>query len=188
MPALKDLKCLAPRYTDAPLSFVLLAGKGNRMEKTKKIIFLLVIFFLGLILSGCSFVRVQNLSDVNVRVSVTVPDTGTASTRLVRSGQIVDVFSTHGGRYTVTTLPDEQYREFLEEIRNAVTQRLYDERDTLTAEDVATLVQRLEDVDQALDGMAQVGASCAGQLPDYETAVVTIAWDTESNNWELQCQ
>ena len=69
-------------------------------------------FLTALLLSGCSFVRIQNVSDTTVYVNVNVPDSGKAYTRIVGSGQIVDVFSSHGGRYTVTIMPNERLRDF----------------------------------------------------------------------------
>lgn len=149
--------------------------------------FQLAFLLLPLLLSGCTFVRVINLSDLNARVQVYTPDSGSGYTRLVRAAGSVDVFAGHGGGYRVVMLPDEEYRALLDDIRTQITERLFTEGASLSAEDVRNLVQRLEAVDQALADLQEVGGSCRGQVPDFETAIAIVNWNAEANNWSLEC-
>jgi len=95
---------------------------------------------LALLVSGCSFVRIQNISAASVTVSVRVPDSGKAYIRNIRSGELVDVFSSHGGSYTITIIPSEAYKNTLENLKSTIENRLFQERQSLTAEEVAQLV------------------------------------------------
>ena len=148
----------------------------------------LLIVLLAAFLSGCSFVRIQNVSASSVTVLVTVPDAGNGYTRSIDSGGIVDVFSSHGGRYTVTVVPSEQYRSILERLRDDISDRLFEEGATLTAEEVGQLVENLNHIDRLLEDLAEPGASCSGRLPDYETAVVVVSYDDFKGEWVLSCQ
>ena len=153
----------------------------------KRRLILLATMSLALLLASCSFVRIQNVSDANATVLVRVPDSSQGYTRTVRPGAIIDVFSGHGGRYTITMLPDEQYRQLLEDLRTEVSRRLFEEGASLSADDVSRLVERLNDADNELARLAQPGATCSGYLPDFDTVVVTLAWDFTTNQWALAC-
>jgi hypothetical protein len=150
----------------------------------KKILHALVFIFL---LSGCSFVRVQNVSDTNVRVLVNVPDSNAGISRNVRPGSVVDAFSSHGGRYSVTILPNERYREFLLDLRTEIGRRLFEERAELTGDEVGRLVARLNEVNVFLKELAEPGASCSGSLPDFDTSVVIIVFDISLAKYVLSC-
>ncbi|MBT3314624.1 MAG: hypothetical protein HN390_08415 [Anaerolineae bacterium] len=67
---------------------------------------LLFSFMLVFLLSSCSFVRIQNVAATTATVSVRVLDSGKAYVRTIRSGAIVDVFSSHGGSYTISMRND----------------------------------------------------------------------------------
>ena len=154
------------------------------MKIKKQLIF--IWFLLVLLISGCSFVRIQNVSDVRVYMSVRVPDSGKSYTRIIRPGQVVDVFSSHGGRYTVTVVPNERYETFLLDLQNQITKRLFEERATLTGEEVARLTQRLNEADQLLKELEEPGASCSGYLPDFDTAVAVVVFDLSQNDFVLK--
>lgn len=161
---------------------------GTRKINTHKLRLVLSLLLFGLIFSGCSFIRIQNVSDAKVRVLVSVPDHRGGYTRTISSGNIVDVFSGHGGRYTVTLLPDADFIRFAETLRTEISQRLFKERASLSADEVATLVQRLDEIDKLLEDQKNISASCGGNVPDFDTVVVTISYDIGSNTWHLACQ
>ena len=145
------------------------------------------IFLLCLLLAGCSFVEIVNFSDLSARVRVQVPDSGSGYTRHVGPGRVAEVFSSHGGRYTVTALPDEEYRQLLLTIREDVTQRLFNEGATLTAAEVGELVNVLNTIDARLEELSTQFASCSGNVPEFETVTVTMSWDFDTSNWILIC-
>jgi hypothetical protein len=149
---------------------------------------MLILMALGaFFLSGCSFVNIQNVSDINATVQVRVPDNATAYTRQISSFQIAEIFSSQGGPYTVTMLPDEQYRQLLSRLQADISQKLFSEGANLTSQQVAQLVENLNSLDRILEDLAAPMPSCSGHLPDFETVVVTISYDTEANNWFLGC-
>ena len=148
----------------------------------------LILLGILILLSGCSFVRIQNVSSNQITVLVQVPDAGSGYTRNIDSGGIVDVFSSHGGRYTVTLIPSEEYRALLTDLQQQVGNRLFEERGTLTAAEVAILVERLNSIDQALEELTKPGATCSGTLPEYDTVVVTVAFDSINSEYSLSCQ
>jgi hypothetical protein len=156
------------------------------MEKIKRLNLILLIF-MGLFIVGCSFVEVVNTSELSARVNVAVPDSGGGTTEYIKPGGTMDVFSTTGGRYTVQVLPDEKYRQLLLDLQNEITKKLFDERDTLTGNDVTRLVNQLNDIDDQLERLAEEGTSCQGTVPDYETVVVIMSWDQANSNWSLSC-
>ena len=147
----------------------------------------LAALLLALILSGCSFVRIQNIAAGEATVSVTVPDSGKAYVRNVPSGGIVDVFTSGGGRYTITMIASEQYLEILDSLRSQIETRLFQERQTLTAEEVRQLVENLNHIDQLLEQTQLPRTSCGGYVAEFDTAVVTIIFDELTNNWVLEC-
>jgi hypothetical protein len=140
-----------------------------------------------LFLSGCSFVRIQNVSASSVTVSVNVPDSGAASTRNIQSGGIVDVFSTHGGSYTVSIIPNERYRETLEHLQDQITKKLFEERATLSAEEVKQLAENLNNIDKLIDELAKPMPSCSGYLPDFETVITIVSYDDFNAEYNLSC-
>jgi outer membrane lipopolysaccharide assembly protein LptE/RlpB len=153
----------------------------------KKILTLIMISIAVVILSGCSFVRIQNVSDASITVSVNVPDSGSSYTRTIRSGNIVDVFSATGGRYTVSMIPSERYRETLATLQQQISTRLFEERQTLTADQVAQLVQNLNSIDKLIEDLANPMPSCSGRLPEFDTVVVVVSYDNSSGNYALSC-
>ena len=148
---------------------------------------LVTISVAALVLSGCSFVRIQNVSAASVTVAVTVPDSGKAYTREVASGGIVDVFSGEGGRYTITVIPSESYRSILERLQQQITTRLFEERETLTVDEVRQLVENLNHIDRLIAELAKPQPSCSGFVPEFETAVATISYDDFNSQWVLEC-
>lgn len=162
------------------------AGEHMRTKKGSRaiIVFSLMLVFL---LSSCSFVRIQNVAADTATVSVRVPDSGKAYVRTIPSGGIVDVFSSHGGRYTITTIASEQYVDLLENLRSQIETKLFTERQTLIAEDVARLVENLNHVDSLLEQTQLPGSTCNGYVPDFETVVATISYDDFNSNWIISC-
>lgn len=158
----------------------------TKLNRSRTIFF--AVLLLALFLSGCSFVRIINVSAAPATVSVNVPDNGKAYVRTVSSGGIVDVFSSHGGGYTITMIPSEQYLEILNRLRSNIETRLFAERQTLTSEEVRQLVENLNHIDSLLEETRLPGASCRGYVPEFDTAVVTISIDFDTNAWILQCE
>ena len=147
-----------------------------------------LVFLLLLLGTGCVNFQLLNVSELNARVMVHTPDASQPTTKLVRSGYIGETFSTHGGRFTVTVLPDEEFRALLDEMRTSITERLYSEGATLTAEDVTLLVTRLQEIDQAMEAMADDADSCGGAAPDFSTVTATISWDSNVGKWHVTCE
>ena len=83
----------------------------------------LFIVLLLLALSACSEIQLQNVSEFRVRVLVRTPDNSQGYTRFLGPGTVNSVISGHGGRYSVTTLPDAQYEQLLNDIRDQITIR-----------------------------------------------------------------
>jgi len=157
------------------------------MRKQKMVMvtaFLLCVLFL----SGCSEIYITNLSDFNVRVSVNTPDAGSPSIRNLRPAATVSVFSSNGGRYVVTILPDENFRKFLDELKQEISQKLMKEGAALTVEEVQRLTQRLNDIDLMVKEMQDdYGASCSGYVPDYESVTALVSWDQTLSKFTLSC-
>ncbi len=147
----------------------------------------LILALVGLALSGCSVVEVLNLSEVSVRVLVTMPDSSGGHTRLVGSGETAEMFSSHGGAYTVTTLPNEEYRQLVLDVRDQLSRRLFEERASLSAAEVAELVQRITPLEAAVAGLAGEQGSCGNTVPDFGAATVTVVWDEIDGRWSLSC-
>jgi len=145
------------------------------------------IILLSLFLSSCTFIRIQNVSAGEATVTVKTPDSGKAYTRTVSSGGIVDVFSSHGGRYIITTIPSEQYKEILFQLEKQITERLFNEAATLSVEEVRQLTENLNHVLTLIEQLSNPGASCSGYVSDFNTAVVTISFDNFNNVWILEC-
>ena len=96
-------------------------------------------------------------------------------------------FSGHGGNYTISVVPDEQYLQLLRQLREQITQRLFEERGTLSAEDVARLVQNLQDIENQIQKEAERGASCSGAAPDFSTVSAVISWSAAEGDWAINC-
>ena len=146
-----------------------------------------ILVLSGIILSGCSFVRIQNVSDASVRVRVRVPDSGTSYSRHIRPGRVEEFFSSHGGRYSVELVPTESYIDSLNSLQEIITQRLFTEGQTLSAAEVARLVENLNQIDQLLAEAAEPGASCSGNVPDFDTSVVVVIYDPMAASYQLSC-
>ena len=133
---------------------------GDLMMKIKSAhIVVFASLLLALILSSCSFVRIQNIAASQATVSVLVPDSGKAYVRNVESGGIVDVFTSGGGRYTISMIASEQYLDILNRLRSQIETRLFQERQTLTAEEVRQLVENLNHIDRLLEESRLPGTS-----------------------------
>ena len=157
------------------------------MNKYNRFIILFAILCM-FALSGCSEIYITNISELNVRVSVNTPDSGSPSTRLVRPASIASVFSSNGGRYTVTVLPDEEYRGLLEDLQSEISEKLFKEGAALSVADVTRLTQRMNEIDQALERLDdQFGASCVGYVPDYESVTAYVSWDFTASQFVLEC-
>ena len=148
---------------------------------------LVLILAAAFILSGCSFISLQNVADTTATISVRTPDSGKAYTRTIRSRDSVDVFSSYGGRYTVTTIPSERYRQLLSTLQQAITTRLFEEAATLTAEGVSVLTNNLNQIDRMIEGLDEPGATCSGNVADFDTSVVIISYDNNTGLWNLSC-
>ena len=72
-------------------------------------------------------------------------------------------------------------------MQQQISTRLFEEGATLTAEEVARLTQSLNDIDQFLAELALPGATCSGQLPDYDTAVAVVAFDFSIESYAVSC-
>ena len=128
-----------------------------------------------LLLSACVDFNISNVSEINARVLIQTPDGGNHS-KVVESGGYASSFSGHGGNYTISVVPDEQYLQLLRQLREQITQRLFEERGTLSAENVARLVQNLQDIETQIEKEAERGASCSGAAPDFSTVSAIITW------------
>jgi hypothetical protein len=153
---------------------------------TGRILWSLVVTLL-LFLTGCVTVDVINLSELNARVLIRLPDTPGGYTRYIRPGSSTSTFSNHGGAVTIQTLPDEQYRKLLEDLRTEINRRLFEEGESLSAEDVARLVQRLEGIDDLVEQMADDGTSCTVNAPDFSSVTAILNWDSANGKWALSC-
>jgi hypothetical protein len=139
------------------------------------------------LLTGCTFVRVQNVTESNVTVAIRVPDSANTYTKRIPAAYIGDVFSAHGGRYSVTIL-SEEYRSLLQDFRQIVMARMMNEGATLSAADVQALTQRLGQIDQLLvDLENEADVTCSGSVGDFETAIVTVAYDPVKNTYVISC-
>ena len=148
-------------------------------------------FILGLIalfvLTGCTFIEVHNISDIAVTVQVRPPDADRPSTRIIEPGNTGTFFTSYGGAFTVTTLPSEAYRQLLLGIREQLGTRLFLEGATLTAEELAEIVQQIEEISNRLDNLGNGQATCTGSVVDYETASVAASYESQGGYWILIC-
>jgi hypothetical protein len=150
-----------------------------------RIRYLIALFFCCLLVTSCSFVQVQNLSEINARVLIQTPDGG-SYTKKIESGRVEETFSSHGGSYTVAILADQEYIALLRELRDAITFRLFEEGATLTTDEVSQLVARLDDIENAVEEARDNRASCSGTLPDFETAISSISTG-EGGRFTVSC-
>jgi hypothetical protein len=148
---------------------------------------LLLTIPMVLLLSSCVTIDILNLSELRARVMILTPDSASGTTRVIKPGDSTSTFSNHGGRYTITLLPDLEYKKLLEELQAEISRRLFEERDSLSAEDVALLVNRLNDVDSNLQQLAKEGASCSGNAPDFSSVTAVLTWSNAEQNWALDC-
>jgi hypothetical protein len=138
------------------------------------------------LLSACVDFNIINVSAVNARILIQTPDGGRHA-KVVKSGGSTGSFSEHGGSYTISILPDEQYLALLRELRQEITRRLFEERETLSADDVARLVQRLEEIEEQLEKESQRGVSCSGVAPDFSSVNAVISWSDFDGEWSIDC-
>ncbi|MCP4139691.1 MAG: hypothetical protein GY755_05275 [Chloroflexi bacterium] len=157
--------------------------KRKKFSRATLLFGLMLVFLL----SSCSFVRIQNVAVSTATVSVRVPDSGKTYVRTIRSGAIVDVFSSHGGSYTITMIESEEYINFLKDLRSEIERKLFSEGKTLTAEEVVRLTENLKQIDSSLEQTRLPGATCSGYVPDFDTVVVVISFDDFNANWSLSC-
>lgn len=142
---------------------------------------------LALFLSSCTYVNIQNVSGGEATVSVKVPDSNKSYVRTVPSGGSVEIFSSHGGGYTITMIASEVYLDILNRLRTQIETRLFTERQALTTEEISSLVENLNKVNQLLEQAKEPGASCSGYVPDFETAYVVISINDFNNAWNVVC-
>lgn len=167
--------------------FSVLVSHLTQRALRSKLLRLILVLLASSLLAGCTFVRVVNNTTSTNTVLISVPDNAWGYTRRVRSGGSTEVFSSHGGRYVVSLLPDKEYIQLLESIRAIITKRLFQEGASLTPAEVAQLVNRLEDIEQQIEQELAVQATCSGSVPDFETVVVTLSGDSASGTWQLSC-
>lgn len=148
--------------------------------------FILIILVSFLLLTACVDFNISNYSEINARVLIQTPDGGNY-TKVVKSGGYASSFSGHGGSYTLSVIPDEEYLSLLRQLREQISQRLFEEGSVLSAEDVARLVQNLQDIEVQLEKEAQRGASCSGVAPDFSTVSASIGWSQTENDWTIDC-
>lgn len=152
-----------------------------------KPVFFIVVVLLSIFLSGCSFVEVFNSSEVGARVIVTVPGSSGGSSKFVQPQESADFFSSTSGVYTIQVLIDKSYTDLVVNLRNELSDRIWNQRETLTGNEIAHLIERINGLNKELNTLANLGASCQGNLPEDETVVVVLSWDKESWNWILSC-
>lgn len=158
----------------------------NRSILTRRILLVVSLTFI-LFLAGCVTVDVINLSELNARVLISLPDAPGGYTRAIRAGDSTSTFSNYGGRVTITTLPDQDYRSLLESLREQISTRLFQEGSTLTAEEVGILVQRLQDIDDAVTSLANDDTACTVNAPEFSSVTAFLSWDSENSKWNLSC-
>lgn len=141
----------------------------------------------SILLTGCSTLTVQNISEAGARVSVRVPDSSKNFVNFIPAGNIHQYYSEYGGSYSVTILPDERYRELLNNLNDEISRRLFEERSTLTASDVSALVQRLNEVNTALTDLDEFSASCSGTMAEDKDSIATIIYDNSANQMTITC-
>ena len=150
--------------------------------------YLLVLVCASLLfLAGCTTVDVINLSELNARVLIQLPDQPGGVSRSIGPGNSTSTFSNYGGTVTITVLADEAYRELLLDLQTEISRRLFEERASLSAADVSLLVERLNEIDSLLEEMADDGASCSVVAPDFSSVTAVLNWSTAANSWELSC-
>jgi len=160
---------------------------NDRLTRTPVFVTLLLITTVALIITACVNVEVINLAETSARVRITLPDTPSGYTRFIRAGESTSTFSEYGGTVTVTVLPDEEYRELVMGLRNEISRRLFEDRETLTATQVSQLTERLNEVDKMMDDFGREGASCSVKASDYAHVTALLTWDTSAANWSLSC-
>ena len=137
--------------------------------------------------SGCVSIDVQNMSEVDTRVLIRPPDSGRGYTRLVEAGGIASTFSTQGGGFTITSLPNEEYRQLILDVREQLGTRLFEESATLTPAGVAELVQRMAQLTENLELLGEEQASCSGSVTDFGSVTAVLSWNEAAGKWALAC-
>lgn len=152
----------------------------------KRCLFFLALLLAFLLLTACVDFNISNLSEVNARILIQTPDGGNY-TKSVKSYGNASGFSGHGGNYTISVVPDEQYLQLLRDLRQRISQRLFEEGNVLSAEEVARLVQNMEDIEAQLQKEAERGASCSGAAPDFSSVNAIISWSNAESDWAISC-
>lgn len=147
----------------------------------------LLLLLCALFVGGCVGIDVQNVAEVEVRVLIRTPDSGRGYTRLVESGEVASTFSTQGGTFTISTLPNEEYRQLVLDVREQLATRLYEERATLSPSDVADIVQRITQLTENLELLGREQTSCSGSVTDFGTVTAIVSWDEANGKWSLVC-
>lgn len=153
----------------------------------RSVLILLLLLLCALFVGGCVAMEVQNVADVEVRVLIRTPDSGRGYTRLVESGEVAATFSTQGGSFTISTLPNEEYRQLVLDVREQLATRLYEERATLSASDVAEIVQRMTQLTENLELLVKEQASCSGSVTDFGSVTAIVAWNELDGKWTVNC-
>lgn len=147
----------------------------------------MLLLALLLLTASCVTVEVFNLADSSATVSISLPDAPNGYTRVIQSGYRTETFSNYGGRVTIQTRPSEEWIQLLTSLQQQITQRLFEERATLSASDVALLVERLSQIDTALQSAGQGHTSCTVNAPDFSSVTAVVNWDSATQQWVLDC-
>ncbi len=140
-----------------------------------------------LLLGGCVNIDILNLSDSTIRVLIRTPDSGTGTTRLIPPAGSGGTFSTHGGGYRISVLPNEEYQQLLLSLQQQITTRLFEEGGSLSSGDVAQLMSRLNEIDGMLDDLARPQPFCAGTAPDWSTVTGILNYDFAAQQYTIDC-
>ncbi|MBP7963282.1 MAG: hypothetical protein KBG20_14030 [Caldilineaceae bacterium] len=140
-----------------------------------------------LLLGGCVNIAVLNITNAESRVLIKTPDNRTGYTKVVGAGESIDTYSSHGGRYTLSTLPNEAYRRLLLDLQEQLADSLFTEAATLSPSDVTQIVQRIGELNDALNALSREGASCTGSVPDFSSVTAVLDWDESAGAWSLVC-
>jgi hypothetical protein len=139
-----------------------------------------------LFLTACVDFNILNQAEVRARVLIQTPDGG-RYTKAVEPFGSANSFSEHGGSYTISILPDEQYQQLLRTLREEISKRLFEDRNSLSAEDVSRLVNNLNQIQAEIEKAADQGASCSGSAPDFSSVNAVIGWSDFEADWSITC-
>lgn len=146
----------------------------------------LLLVVLAGALAGCTVVQVENLSESTARVMISLPDSTGVTSRVLAADEAFETFSGHGGRVEIRVGEDERYRLLLGQIRDSISERLFTEGDSLTPDEIATLVQRLREIEDAVARSLENAAECTVAAPDESVVHGIITTDLDGD-YTLSC-